>query len=147
VQQCDDHGFTFLFDLPSASAPTAADRLVAAFGRSAHPVSARDASRIRGFLGGRIEIAGKGIFDKGHAMAHASGGGLDVNLFPQRPELNRGRSPAGKIYRKMERYAANAPGTFVFSRFVYHDETWLPIELEYGILRSDGTFWVEQFAN
>jgi len=70
-----------------------------------------------------------------------------VNLFPQRLELNRGRSPEGKKYRSMERYAAAHPGTFVFSRFWYTDPSWVPVSLEYGLLRPDGTFWVERFTN
>jgi hypothetical protein len=56
------------------------------------------------------------------------GGGLDVNLFPQRPDLNRGRSSAGKTYRKMEAYAAQYPGTFTFSRVLYMNEAWVPAD-------------------
>jgi hypothetical protein len=147
VLEFEDHGFTFLFDQSSGQTAEAEDRLVAALGTSRRPSKGRDASRMRGFLGGRIEIAGKGLFDKGHVMAHASGGGLDVNLFPQRPQLNRGRSAQGRVYRRMERYAASNPGTFVFSRFLYSDPTWVPAELEYGVLRRDGELWIEQFAN
>jgi len=70
-----------------------------------------------------------------------------VNLFPQRPELNRGLSAAGKQYRQMETYAAKHPGTFVFSRLLYADATWVPVSLEYGILLPEAKLWVEQFAN
>jgi len=147
VLQFLDQGFTFLFDQVSANGGEAEDRLVAGYGHSMKQRAHRDRSRIRGFLGGRIEIPGKGVFDKGHVLAHAMGGGFDVNLFPQRPELNRGRSVAGKTYRKMEDHAAKHPATFTFSRLLYSDETWVPAALENGILTAEGKLWVEQFSN
>jgi hypothetical protein len=147
VLKFEDAGFLFLFDQTSATGSVTEDRLVAGYGVSSSPNKGRDAGRMRGFLGGRLEIPGKGVFDKGHVLAHGMGGGLDANLFPQRPELNRGRSPAGKIYRRMERYAATHPGTFAFSRLWYSDSSWVPSALEYGILMPEGQFWVEQFAN
>jgi len=142
-----DHGFTFLFDLASPENPEVDDRLVAAYGLSAPSPKRRDASRIKGFLGGGIDIRGKGRYDKGHALAHAIGGGLDANLFPQRPDLNRGRSEAGKRYRGMERHAGEHPGTFVYSRLIYNDDTWVPCALEYGVRLPDGEMWVELFDN
>lgn len=147
VLQFLDQGFTFLFDQASASGTDAEDRLVVGYGSSTMQRKRRDASRIQGFLGGGIEIPGKGTYDKGHVLAHAQGGGLDVNLVPQRPDLNRGRSAAGKAYRRMEAYAANRPGTFVFSRLIYGDETWVPTSLEYGVLLAEGKLWVELFPN
>jgi len=143
----DDHGFTFLFDLASPGDQNVADRLVAAYGLSSAATAQRDAVRIRGFLGGGIDIPGKGIYDKGHALAHAIGGGLDANLFPQRPALNRGRSKEGRLYRRMETYAGSHPGRFVYSRLIYDDESWVPCALEYGVQRDDGTLWVERFDN
>ena len=38
--------------------------------------------------------------DKGHLLSHASGGELDINLFPHRRELNRGWSEEGKLFRE-----------------------------------------------
>lgn len=146
-----DHGFTFLFDLipPSTpvSGPESDDRIVAVYGLSVSPTAARDASRMKGFLGGGICIAGKGRFDKGHFMAHSMGGGLDANLFPQRAPLNRGWSTPGKRFRVMETYLAEHPGTFAFARSLYGDGSWVPEYLEYGLLRADGTLWVERFRN
>jgi hypothetical protein len=144
-----DRGFNFLFDLTLAkydkddpSRPD--DRVVAAYGLSRAPESKRDASRIRGFgpIGRDV-----GATDKGHLMAHSMGGSLDINVFPQRPEVNRGRTAEGKRYRAMERYAAKHPGTFVFSRLIYGDETWVPRALEYGILLPEPRFWVDRFPN
>ncbi|HLA33407.1 MAG TPA: hypothetical protein VJ001_00920 [Rhodocyclaceae bacterium] len=140
---------TFIFDQTSASTEenTVEDRLVAAYGFSVKHKKKRDASRIRGFIGGRIDIPNKGKFDKGHALSHAMGGGLDINLFPQKPALNRGHSKEGRTYRRMEKYAADHPGTFVFSRLFYTDNSWVPSALEYGVLMPDGTLWVEWFEN
>lgn len=143
VLEFSDHGFTFLFDLAQVNDPDVDDRLVAAYGLS-HPLPGkRDAVRIRGFLGGGLDIPGKGRFDKGHAL----GGGLDANLFPQRPELNRGRSEAGKLYRRMERHAATHPGRFVYTRLIYCDASWVPCALEYCVEREDGSLWIETFDN
>jgi hypothetical protein len=147
VLQFVDGGFTFLFDQTSGNGSACEDRLVAAHGLSVVATAGRDRSRIQGFLGGGLDIPGKGRFDKGHVLAHAMGGGLDVNLFPQRAALNRGRSSEGKVYRRMEAYAAGHPGTFVFSRLLYADATWVPSALEYGILLSKDGFWVESFTN
>jgi hypothetical protein len=135
----------FLFDC-------IADRVMLAYGLSTAPLMKRDASRIRGFpnvnasvknaLGERAFVA-----DKGHLLGHASGGQLDINLFPQRRELNRGWSTEGKLFRQMETYVADNLGTFFYHRPIYDDNSWIPAQLEYGVLRTDGTWWVEQFAN
>ncbi len=150
VLRVPDRGFTFLFDLVSAADPqegpaSAHDRVVAAYGIAKAPEAKRDASRIRGF--GTIGGLARGRMDKGHLIAHSMGGSLDINVFPQRPEVNRGRSAAGKRYRAMERYAAAHPGTFVFSRPIYGDETWVPHALEYGVLLPEARIWVERFPN
>lgn len=142
-----NQGFTFLYDQTSANGSDVEDRLVAAYGWSTASIQKKDKSRMRGFLGGGIDIQGKGVFDKGHVLAHSMGGGLDVNLFPQRPELNRGKSVAGKVYRRMEKYAAAHAGTFVFSRLIYCDRSWVPSSLEYGVLMSNQQLWVEWFEN
>jgi hypothetical protein len=147
VMRFQDQGFTFLFDHASANSSDVDDRLVAAYGWSTSSGQQKDKNRMRGFLGGGLDIPRKGKFDKGHALAHAMGGGLDANLFPQRPELNRGKSEAGRVYRRMEKYAAGHPGTFVFSRFIYSDSSWAPTSLEYGLLMQDGKLWVEWFEN
>ena len=147
VLSFEDGGFRFLFDHASAAGSDVDDRLVVGYGASQSRSKPRDAARMRGFLAPRLDISGKGVFDKGHVLAHAMGGGLDVNLFPQRPDLNRGRSACGRIYRRMERYVASHPGTFVFSRLWYTDSSWVPASLEYGVLLPAGRFWVEQFLN
>jgi hypothetical protein len=135
----DQDRYTYLFDLGS-------ERIVAAYGLSTPNPAKRDSSRMQGFLG-KISDRFKGRSDKGHIMSHRQGGGMDINLFPQRADVNRGRSPAGKIYRELERYCAANPGSFSFSRLLYSDASWVPAEIEYGVLYHSKQFRVERFTN
>ena len=141
-------GFAYLFDycselIDAGELPQDAreDRAVAAYGKSQPATTKRDASRIRGFPGS--DERG----DRGHLAAHAAGGGLDINVFHQDAWLNRGWSPQGKRYREMERYCADHPGTFFFSRLIYANATARPSEIEFGILLPDGTLWLDLFDN
>ena len=70
-----------------------------------------------------------------------------MNVFSQARDLNRGLSDQGKVYRLMERYCCENAGTFCFSRPVYHDATSIPRWVEFGLLRDDGSLWVEVFEN
>ncbi len=128
------------------------ERVLTAYGISSHQDYPRDENRIRRFPDvsvGVKKVMGDEAFpvDRGHFLSHASGGELDINLFPQRRELNRGWSEQGKLYRRMERVAADDPGTFHFHRAHYDDDTWIPRTLEYGVLRRDGTWWIGRFDN
>lgn len=125
---------------------TIEDRVVAVLGTSARAEERRDASRSRGWVGPTEEFLGTER-DKGHYMAHCIGGGLDVNVFSQERRLNRGWSPQGKIYRQMETYCYEQPGTFCFSRPIYADGSSVPRWLEFGLLKADQTLWVEIFDN
>ena len=80
-------------------------------------------------------------------MAHSIGGGFDVNLFSQERRLNRGWSARGKIYRQMEKYCHHHEGAFCFSRPIYTDASSVPRWLEFGVLKTDDTLWVEVFEN
>jgi hypothetical protein len=143
------HGFDYLFDYAAdliargllAAVPGREDRLMVVFGCSQRPAADRPRSRIAGFPGS--DDRG----DRGHFIAHASGGGSDINLFHQDAHLNRGWSAQGKRYREMERYCAANPGLFCFSRPIYADASARPVELEFGVLRPDCTFWIELFDN
>jgi len=123
-----------------------ADRVVAVIGISARAEEKRDANRSRGWVGPTEEFLGTER-DKGHFMAHCIGGGLDVNVFSQERRLNRGWSPQGKIYRQMENYCYQQPGTLCFSHPVYEDGSNVPRWLEFGLLKTDHTLWVELFDN
>lgn len=129
-----------------------AERVVAAYGISTKPQKPRDLSRMRRFPDvsvGVNRVMGSETYevDRGHFISHAAGGELDINLFPQRRTLNRGWSEEGKLYRRMERYAAFRPGTFHFHRAHYDDASWIPSTLHYGVLRIDESWWLADFAN
>ncbi len=129
-----------------------AERVTLAYALSIEQLMKRDAGRMRGFpnvnasvrrvLGDQAFLA-----DKGHFLGHASGGILDINLFPQRRELNRGWSEEGKRFRAMERYVAEHPATFFYHRPIYDDETWIPASLEYGVLKGNSHWWIDRFGN
>jgi hypothetical protein len=162
--QFRDDGYEFLFDLGS-------ERVIAAFGLSRRNRSQREQTRMRGFLdrtvstqklntlpSGQRQLASLSWrdrffethgheYDRGHFISHLQGGGLDVNLFPQLTRINRGRGPEGAAYRAMERECVVYPGSFCFSRPIYDDMTWVPFELEYGILRSPHEIQVRIFPN
>ena len=149
------NGFQYLFDYYSildasggkvAHSRSGEDWLVAVFGVSGAPQSSRDRTRMRGWCGATEKSFGS-AWDKGHFIAHSMGGGLAINIFQQRREVNRGWSEAGRLYRSMEKYCSTNPGTFCFSRPLYEDLTGCPSALEFGLLRADGGLWVERFRN
>ena len=155
ILQFSQHDFHFLFDYPSEYVERGKlqykdvtdDRVVVVFGKSVPTNVKRDTTRMKGFLGGPLMDDQGNQSDKGHFMGHSLGGGMDVNLFPQNPEINRGYSERGKVFRQMEKYCAKNAGTFCFSRPIYNTMTWKPALIEYGILMPDQTFWVEMFEN
>jgi len=124
-------------------------RIVAAYGISSPQTLKRDDGRLRGWIGKTEEIYGKS-WDKGHFIAHSIGSAVDrneLNVYPQKRALNRGWSPQGKIYRKMERYCFENKGIFCFNRPIYLDETFRPTFLEFGVLMNDNVLWIELFDN
>jgi hypothetical protein len=137
----------YLFDAAptTGSAAEGDDRVVVVWGRSQRPPAPRDRARLAGFIPVLKSWSARGR-DRGHLVAHAAGGGLDLNLVPQAAALNRGRSQAGRRWRALEREASARPGTPLFVRPIYHDASWAPVELEYGLVREDGLH-VERFRN
>ncbi|MCB0553815.1 MAG: hypothetical protein KDD02_09715 [Phaeodactylibacter sp.] len=127
----------------------AESRVLAVFGKSSQQKLKRDDFRLRGWVG-KTELFFGEKWDKGHFIAHSIGGavdGLELNIFQQRRDLNRGWSSEGKIFRKMEKYCFENPGSFCFNRPIYLDQSSKPSFLEFGILRPDGKLWVEFFDN
>jgi hypothetical protein len=141
--------FTFLFDSQynSIEDDFVEDRVVVTYGFSKKSEVKRDSSRMAGYLKGAAWDWSDKDTDKGHFIGHSLGGSLDQNLFPQKKDINRGHSERGKVYRKMESYCADNEGTFCFSRPIYCDFSTRPFVLEYGVLKQDGTLWVELFDN
>jgi hypothetical protein len=128
------------------------ERVTLAYAVSIEQLMKRDTGRMHGFPDPNVStrrILGEKAFraDNGHFLGHASGGILDINLFPQRRELNRGWSAEGKEFRQMERFVAQHPGTFFYHRPIYDDDTWVPHRLEYGVLEGDTEWQVKTFAN
>lgn len=154
ILQFNDNGFEYLFDFSSelisnGSIPdeqAVEDRLVVVFGLSRPRNIKRDKSRMSGFLGPSSEFFGDD-YDKGHFIGHAIGGGFDVNLFPQRRDINQGLSTRGKVFRTMEKYCFENPGTFCFNRPIYCDRSWHPHMIEFGLLTKEKSFWIERFEN
>lgn len=122
------------------------DRVVGVLGISLPVRGRRRGSLPKGWVEHPEEVDSSGR-DKGHFIAHAIGGGLDMNVFSQARDLNRGLSEQGKVYRLMERYCYENAETFCFSRPVYDDATSIPRWVEFGLLRDDGSLWVEVFEN
>lgn len=147
IVEVEQDGAVYLFDLASEQ-----ERVVCAYGLSAPAAAPRDTSRMAGFPDVNVGWAragrdGDDDADRGHLLAHTAGGGLDINLFPQARRLNRGWSKEGKLFREMERYVADHPGTFFYHRLLYTKDGWIPDELEYGVLRDDRDWWIERFKN
>ena len=152
----DNHGPCALVEVNLGTAVFVFDRtherVVGAYGVATEPAGERDRNRMRRFpdvnMSIRATMDGEAFdADGGHFLSHAAGGELDINLFPQRRELNRGWSAEGKLFRRMEAYTARHPGVFHFHRPVYDDLSWIPSSLEYGVLREDNEWWVERFRN
>jgi hypothetical protein len=126
--------------------PTIESRVVGVLGRSNPTHNSRDTSRLSGWVGRTEKYLGPNT-DKGHFMAHTIGGGLEVNIFAQRRDINRGWSQRGKVFRSMEKYCAKNANTFCFNRPIYSDNTSRPCKLEFGILTNLGELWLEKFDN
>jgi hypothetical protein len=89
-------------------------------------------------------------YDRGHFISHRQGGGLDINLFPQLADINRGRTPLGAEYRAMEKACVARPGVdpvFCCSRPIYNDDSWVPTALEYAVIYSVQRIDVRTFPN
>lgn len=137
-------GYTFLF---SQNEDNIDNRVVGVYGFSRQEKTKRDTSRMRSFIGGFKKTEEYKQFDKGHFIAHLSGGTLDVNLYPQLTELNRGWSRQGKLFRNMERFYSDNPGTFIFTRPIYSDGSWVPQFIELGYITKEFELSAERFEN
>lgn len=173
IVQLTDHGYEFLFDL-------GAERVVAAFGTTQYNPRARNSARMSGFLGQvtnkaelqRMALQGEAgrdrldkaklswrdrffqtyrhKYDRGHFISHRQGGGLDINLFPQRADINQGLTPLGAEYRALETACVAKPGVdpvFCCSRPIYDDDSWVPAELEYAVIYNPRRMVVRRFPN
>jgi hypothetical protein len=118
---------------------------IAAHGVSQVAARPRKDSRLKGRTLGPVEVvdpAQRLPYDRGHAIGHVIGGGLDINIIPQSRAMNR-----GGMWRRMERYCHDFPGTYFFCRPLYAGLCSHPAEIEFGVLRTDRSMWVNQFQN
>ena len=160
IVSMDIEGYEFLFDL-------AHERVVGVLGYTFVSEQTRDTKYMAGFLGRaqskkqleqlsesqkaeskksfqrRFEDKYGAKYDRGHFISLRQGGVYDINLFPQRTDINRGYVDQ---WRDFERECVNNPGSFCFVRPIYDDETWVPFEIEYGIVR-DGITRTRKFPN
>ena len=142
----DDYGYLVVHKIVQPNEKIE-DRVIGVIGCSnPTPRSPRTASWLKGLIG-PTEMRWGPHFDKGHFVAHTLGGGTQLNIFPQRRDLNRGRSEAGKRYRQMERYCYLHPGTLLFHRPIYFEEGFQPSLLEFGFVSEDAKLKVECFDN
>ena len=149
-------GFQFILDHTSdwkpAEFPTCnipEDRVIAAFGISTAVANKLNRKIMANFRKDTPKLFDRfgAIYNKGHFIAHAMGGPIDINLFPQIAHVNLGRSTEGKMFRSMEKYITSHPGTFVFSRPVYGDFSECPIALEYGYCEANMEMVYKIFPN
>jgi len=119
-----DFGETvFLFDNFAAD-DGREQRTIAAWRIVPRQAPIRDRFRQAGFpLHASLIAAG---YERGHLIARASGGPLDINLYPQAWQVNQGRSEDGKEFRRLEMLAARNPGCLQFSRFIWSGDDSVP---------------------
>lgn len=129
-----------------SASDTIEDRVVGVIGISKQIMGRQTARWLRGWIGPTEKRFGNRT-DKGHFIAHSIGGGLQLNIFPQRRDLNRGWSDAGKRYRAMEKYCFDHPGTLCFNRPIYSDVTSKPSAFDFGFLTEEGSLQVAHFDN
>jgi hypothetical protein len=147
VLEIPQGSLTYLFDsTPTMSgAYSGDDRVVAVWGQSVAAEAPREKGRQAGFIPVPEKWSHVGL-DRGHFVAHAAGGGMDMNFFPQARGLNRGTTERGKVWRAMERQIIENSGTPLFVRPLYDDGSWVPTLIDYGVL-IDARLWRERFEN
>lgn len=133
--------FTWLLDATDSPPKSEAEnRLVGVYGKSVRPSKSRDKPRMAGFP---LPDGRNRSRHRGHAAGHSLGGPDEgFNLFGQKPEVNLGGE-----WRGLERYCTAHPGTFMFMRAIYSDDSSTPSALEYGVIRTDGSLNVHVFDN
>ncbi len=153
VHRVKVEGFEYLWDFSSELVkhgvvrPSEAidDRLIAAHGVSRRNLGTREKSRLGGRTLGAVDVvhpSQRVPYDRGHAIGHVLGGVLDLNIIPQSRAVNRDGT-----WRRMERYCHHHPGTYFFCRLLYVGLYSHAAEIEFGVLREEGSLWVNRFKN
>jgi hypothetical protein len=145
VMEIRQGALTYLFDMAPSVGDVGDDRVVAVWGRSTVAPAPRDRGRQAGFIP-VPEKWSKAGYDRGHFVAHAAGGGTDMNFFPQAKGLNRGTTERGKAWRALEQMTIATPGTPLLVRPTYDGERWVPEHIDYCVVVA-GCLRVERFRN
>lgn len=147
------HQYAYIFDdttdlLDQGYNDCGQPRVLGVFGVSHQGVEQKNRKIMRAHPNASLITSGiNGVkYDNGHFMSHLSGGSIDLNLFPQRRDVNRGWGE-WRRFRDMEKFVAKTPGTFAFARPIYRDLTLIPMELEFGYCDSNLRFTWEVFPN
>jgi hypothetical protein len=131
IVETSSSNFSYLFDVSS-------ERLVAAYGvsRGKH-TGKRDSARMRG-----SPLGGPKGYHRGHAIPHTLGGPLDINLVPQKGEVNIGK------FRTLEIQAVDTAGAFYFTYWKYApNDSQRPIGVFQGLLIPGRPARVTEHAN
>lgn len=148
IVKFDVNGYTHLFAINNERQNTQYDdRIVAIYGTVTNSDGIRDNLRLKSFIGPFTKIENYKGYDKGHFVAHKINGSLDQNIYPQLKELNRGWSKQGKLFRFLERYCQENPNTFMFTRPIYSNGTWIPAFLDYGVFTKEFGLLLNRFDN
>lgn len=147
-------GFDFLFDRASelhargvvAGERIVEDRIIVAYGQSTAASARNNNGSKRNLLGVAAARFGDNT-ERRYLPGGVLGGTFDISLYPQYRDLDNERSADSRVYRAMKKYCTEHPGTFCFSRLIYTTRSWRPATIEHGLLRQDGTFWVNRFKN
>lgn len=122
--------FSYLFDVGN-------DRLIAAWGISRGRIGGdRDASRMK-----RFPLSAGPKYHRGHAIPHRLGGILDINLVPQRGDINIG------LFRQLEMSAVANPGALYFTFWMYRGKSQMPSGVDQGVLIVGETPLIKSFHN
>jgi hypothetical protein len=118
IVETSSSNFSYLFDI-------SAQRLIAAYSVSkGKHTGKRDSTRMRG-----SPLGGPKGYHRGHAIPHTLGGPLDINLVPQKGEVNIGK------FRLLEIKAVDTPGAFYFTYWKYPpNDSQRPIGVYQGLL-------------
>lgn len=127
----DQGALTYLFDIAAA-------RVVGVYGRAAPTDIPRPAARMRGFP---LPPSTGDKFVRGHLVAHAIGGGTDINLVPQSAALN-----LSGAWRRLERLAQVQSGSFLAVEVSYDDDSQTPSRFTY-LVAAAGVLTFGSFTN
>ena len=112
---------TYLFDIHL-------QRTVVAYGVPVFATNPRDSGR----MAGHPNSAGP-HYHRGHLIAHAIGGGTDINLVPQLGKLNIGQFRI--LERQVRDLARQRVGCLYFVRPVYSGQSQTPTQFEQGVIQ------------